>query len=151
MPPCQDGLNSGLVNNRLSGCNEPGCAFAVFNFHDPDVRIIAPLAVKHGVDIGHRRGRRKLQRPAAFAFVIVRGPRSRPEEVARTIKVIDNHVNGAGLFRAFAQYRATPGWAQLMRVGMGEQLSWEGPARQYMALYEQATGARREVRQRDID
>ncbi|MBX3643483.1 MAG: glycogen synthase GlgA [Rubrivivax sp.] len=53
--------------------------------------------------------------------------------------------------RAFAQYRAKPGWAQLMRVGMGEQLSWEGPARQYMALYEQATGARREVRQRDID
>lgn len=53
--------------------------------------------------------------------------------------------------RAFAHYRDAEAWARLMRAGMGENLSWEGPARHYMALYEQAHGARREALRRDID
>ena len=53
--------------------------------------------------------------------------------------------------RAFALYREAEAWARLMRAGMGENLSWEGPARRYMALYELAHGARREALRRDID
>ena len=53
--------------------------------------------------------------------------------------------------RAFARYRDAQAWARLMRAGMGENLSWEGPARRYMELYEQAHGARREALRRDID
>lgn len=39
--------------------------------------------------------------------------------------------------RACAMYRTPEIWPRLMRRGMGETLSWDGPARQYMALYEQ--------------
>ncbi|HMO44610.1 MAG TPA: glycogen synthase GlgA [Rubrivivax sp.] len=39
--------------------------------------------------------------------------------------------------RAFDVYRQRPAWARLVQRGMGENLSWDGPARQYMALYEQ--------------
>jgi starch synthase len=53
--------------------------------------------------------------------------------------------------RAFARYRVKEAWTALMHTGMGESLSWEGPARQYMALYQQAGGARREIQRRDID
>jgi starch synthase len=35
-------------------------------------------------------------------------------------------------------YRLPETWRRLMRRGMAESLSWDGPARQYMALYEQA-------------
>jgi glycogen synthase len=34
-------------------------------------------------------------------------------------------------------YRMPEIWPRLMRRGMSETLSWDGPARQYMALYEQ--------------
>jgi len=53
--------------------------------------------------------------------------------------------------RAVALYRAGDGWASLMCAGMAEQLSWEGPARQYLSLYEQAYDARRGVLRREID
>ena len=53
--------------------------------------------------------------------------------------------------RACALYQAGDGWARLMRAGMAEQLSWEGPARQYLSLYEQACDARRGVLRREIN
>jgi starch synthase len=48
--------------------------------------------------------------------------------------------------RAFALYRQSALWAQLVQRAMGEDLSWDGPAQQYMALYKQLGGARREKR-----
>jgi starch synthase len=53
--------------------------------------------------------------------------------------------------RACVLYRVREGWTKLMRTGMGESLSWDGPARQYMALYEQAHGARRGALRQEID
>ena len=53
--------------------------------------------------------------------------------------------------RAVERYRQPPAWARLMQLGMAENLSWDGPARQYMALYEQVGSERREARQRDVD
>jgi starch synthase len=55
------------------------------------------------------------------------------------------------LARAFALYRQRDGWLRLMHSGMGENLSWEGPARHYLSLYEQARSARRDARRRDVD
>ena len=55
------------------------------------------------------------------------------------------------LARAFALYREHGAWLRLMRAGMGEDLSWDGPARQYLSLYAQAHGARREALRRDVD
>ena len=48
--------------------------------------------------------------------------------------------------RAFELYRQRAAWARLVQRGMGEDLSWHGPAQQYMALYEQLCAARREKR-----
>ena len=48
--------------------------------------------------------------------------------------------------RAFELYRQGAPWARLVQRGMGEKLSWDGPAQQYMALYEQLCAARRENR-----
>ncbi|MBN8492510.1 MAG: glycogen synthase GlgA [Burkholderiales bacterium] len=42
------------------------------------------------------------------------------------------------LARALALYRLPERWRRLMRRGMAESLSWDGPARQYLALYAQA-------------
>ena len=42
-------------------------------------------------------------------------------------------------------------WARLMQRGMAEDLSWDGPARDYMALYGQACRDRRDTRPRDTD
>jgi starch synthase len=39
--------------------------------------------------------------------------------------------------QAAAMRRNAPAWQQLMRSAMGQSLSWTGPARQYLALYEQ--------------
>jgi starch synthase len=55
------------------------------------------------------------------------------------------------LARAFTLYRSGEGWQRLMRAGMAEQLSWEGPARRYMALYEQAHTARRDAQRQAMD
>jgi starch synthase len=45
--------------------------------------------------------------------------------------------------RAFTSFRQPAQWTQLMQRGMGEDLSWAGPARDYMALYAHACEARR--------
>jgi starch synthase len=45
--------------------------------------------------------------------------------------------------RALAAYGQPPLWQALMQRGMAQQWSWDGPASQYMALYEQACQSRR--------
>ena len=55
------------------------------------------------------------------------------------------------LTRAVALYRQRDAWLRLVRVGMSENLSWEGPARQYLSLYEQALVARRGALRRAVD
>ncbi len=40
--------------------------------------------------------------------------------------------------RAVALYRQPPAWQALMRQGMASDFSWDGPARDYIALYEGA-------------
>ena len=42
--------------------------------------------------------------------------------------------------RGFDVYRRGDAWRALMQRGMTEQLSWDGPAREYMALYGQFCG-----------
>jgi starch synthase len=46
--------------------------------------------------------------------------------------------------RALAAHADAPRWQALQRAGMAQSLGWEGPARQYLALYEDACRARRE-------
>ncbi len=53
--------------------------------------------------------------------------------------------------RAFELYRQRAPWARLVQRGMGESLSWDGPAQQYMALYEQLCDARREKRHTPLE
>ena len=53
--------------------------------------------------------------------------------------------------RAVERYRQPQAWSRLMELGMDEQLSWDVPAQQYMALYDRVVRERRESRQRDID
>jgi starch synthase len=50
--------------------------------------------------------------------------------------------------RALQCFRDRPAWVELMQQGMSEQLSWDGPARQYMALYQQLVGTRLDTRTR---
>ena len=49
------------------------------------------------------------------------------------------------VLRALATRRDTPRWRAMMTAGMALELSWHGPASQYMDLYEQACAARREL------
>ena len=44
--------------------------------------------------------------------------------------------------RALALKRDAPAWQAVMRRGMSQDLSWAGPAREYLALYLQARSAR---------
>jgi starch synthase len=53
--------------------------------------------------------------------------------------------------RAFELYRQRAAWARLVQRGMGEDLSWGGPAQQYMALYEQLGVDRRDKRHAPLD
>ncbi|HYN58046.1 MAG TPA: glycogen synthase GlgA [Rubrivivax sp.] len=53
--------------------------------------------------------------------------------------------------RAVALFRQPQAWAGLMRRGMAEDLSWEGPARHYMALYEGVCDERRAPSRKDTD
>jgi starch synthase len=53
--------------------------------------------------------------------------------------------------RALETYRNPPAWRQLMLCGMAENLSWDGPAGHYMALYQQVLGERRQARPKDLD
>jgi starch synthase len=55
------------------------------------------------------------------------------------------------LVRAVDAYRQPESWARLMQRGMREDLSWEGPARAYMALYRQACDDRRDAGSRETD
>jgi starch synthase len=53
--------------------------------------------------------------------------------------------------RAVDVYRQPRAWAALMQRGMAENLSWDGPARQYMALYASAREARLQQQTRLTD
>ena len=53
--------------------------------------------------------------------------------------------------RAFDLYRQRAAWSRLVQRGMGEKLSWDGPAQQYMALYEQLGRTRREPKPTSLD
>ena len=53
--------------------------------------------------------------------------------------------------RALETYRNPHAWRQLMLRGMAENLSWDGPAGHYMALYQQVLGERRQARPKDLD
>lgn len=47
--------------------------------------------------------------------------------------------------RAMALRADAPAWTTMMRAGMAQDLSWAGPARDYLALYAQARDARARV------
>jgi starch synthase len=53
--------------------------------------------------------------------------------------------------RAFDLYRKRQAWVELMQQGMGENLSWDGPAKQYMALYEHVVSEHGDARRKDFD
>ena len=53
--------------------------------------------------------------------------------------------------RAFDLYRKPRGLGELMQRGMGENLSWDGPAKQYMALYEHVGSEHGDARRKDFD
>ncbi len=48
--------------------------------------------------------------------------------------------------RAIALYRLPGAWRQVMRRAMTQDFSWERAARQYLELYQEATGARQRMR-----
>jgi len=48
----------------------------------------------------------------------------------------------AAFERTLHGWREPTAWRAMMRAGMAAELSWEGPARQYLALYEEARRAR---------
>jgi starch synthase len=47
--------------------------------------------------------------------------------------------------RALAAFADAPRWQEMMRTAMAQDNAWAGPARQYLALYEQAVAARRQA------
>jgi len=49
----------------------------------------------------------------------------------------------ACITRAIERFRQPAAWAALQRDGMAQPLSWDGPAREYLALYAQALVSRR--------
>lgn len=49
----------------------------------------------------------------------------------------------AAFERLLHAWHDPPAWQALMRAGMALELSWDGPAREYVALYAQALAARR--------
>jgi starch synthase len=51
----------------------------------------------------------------------------------------------AAIERALSAFAQPAQWQALMQAGMAQDLGWAGPARQYMALYEEACRARRET------
>ena len=68
--------------------------------------------------------------------------------------VFDSAVPAAlqeAIARAFDLYRQQAAWAALMQRGMGEDLSWDGPAQHYMALYEGLVGGAREKTHAPLD
>ena len=53
--------------------------------------------------------------------------------------------------RAIDLYRQRERWRQLMQRGMDEDLSWDGPAQHYMALYDGLVGEAREKTHAPLD
>jgi len=53
--------------------------------------------------------------------------------------------------RAFDLYRKRQAWVELMQQGMGENLSWEGPAKLYMALYGNVVSEHGDARRKELD
>jgi starch synthase len=53
--------------------------------------------------------------------------------------------------RAIEAYRNPTAWRPLMLRGMSENLSWEGPAARYMALYKQVLGEHRQAGPKVVD
>ena len=53
--------------------------------------------------------------------------------------------------RAFEVFRHPATWTELMQRGMREDLSWDGPAQHYLALYERARADRLDTTFRDTD
>ena len=53
--------------------------------------------------------------------------------------------------RAFEVYRQPSSWAELMQRGMREDLSWDGPARDYLSLYERVCSDKQAGSFRDTD
>ncbi len=53
--------------------------------------------------------------------------------------------------RAFDTFKKPDAWTRLMQRGMAQNLSWEGPARDYMALYDRACMERRDTQRKDSD
>jgi starch synthase len=70
------------------------------------------------------------------------------DPVTQTGFVFDAATPGAfeaAVRRAVAMKADAPAWQALMRRGMAQDLSWAGPARDYLALYAQAIRARAEA------
>jgi starch synthase len=55
------------------------------------------------------------------------------------------------VLRAAALHHDAAAWRARMLAGMGQNLSWDGPARQYLALYEQVLAARALPRTQGLD
>lgn len=53
--------------------------------------------------------------------------------------------------RAFDAFRQPDAWRQLMQRGMAQKLSWDGPARDYMTLYERACSERQDTQRKETD
>lgn len=114
----QDGLSRHSVNNCLSGCaslarralfacsGKSGGAGAVFDFDNPDIWIRYRAPGQHTVDGLLACRKRKLFEPAALALLVIGGARRRPEEMKRSIKMIDDHIDSARLGGALANHRA---------------------------------------------
>ena len=54
----------------------------------------------------------------------------------------------AAMERALAAWRDPGRWQAIVQAGMAQDLSWDGPAREYLALYDEACRARRETPRR---
>ncbi|MGL6112837.1 MAG: glycogen synthase GlgA [Rubrivivax sp.] len=61
------------------------------------------------------------------------------------------HALQDAIARAFDVFRQPQAWAQVMQRGMAENLSWDGPAREYLALYERACSDRRDAHRTPAD
>ena len=61
-------------------------------------------------------------------------------------QICDDLVNDPELLeavdRALAAFQDEQGWRELMWNGMGQDYSWGGPAKEYVAIYEEAARLR---------
>ena len=101
------------------------------------VRRFEPIA--KAIGSGPRKGPREKGKPGV--------PKPEPGGVSerQTGFVFDAATPGAfeaAVRRALALKADAAAWQVLMRRGMAQDLSWAGPARDYLALYRQALQAR---------